>query len=78
MAEPQGVRDPDDRAGRCVEEDVEPGLVDKVVAVVSGLRIQNGVGFIDNEDLVLGINRAGYKLEGEAAIDGTAFGKWVG
>ena len=75
MAEPQGVRDPDDRAGDRVEEDVEPGLVDEVVTVVPGLRIQDGVSFIDDEDLVLRVKRASNELEGEASIDGSAFGK---
>lgn len=75
MREAERIRDPHDRAGDRLKEEVEPALIDEVLPVHARAGVEEGVGLVDDEELSFGINRTGHKLEDEPAIGAPLLGK---
>jgi hypothetical protein len=65
---PMGVVIQEGRAGYGIEELVQVGLVREILALVVRAGVEKAVGFIDDEELPLGVDHAGDELEDEAAI----------
>lgn len=75
MGEAEGVGDPEDRTGHGIEELVEVSLVCEILALVVRARVEEAIGFIDDEELPLGVDHARDQLEDETAILETPLGE---